>query len=71
MFQFDGDGDLPEVKRVGSNVIEFGLLLVLDHFLEGADSFCVRDLHRKVTLGFIAEYPVVELECGRHLTTVQ
>jgi hypothetical protein len=65
-----GDGDLPELESVSIDVPE-SLFLFLNRLLESTHSLRLRDVDQKDTLGFLAEDPAVELECGRHLTTVQ
>ena len=53
---------LPEVKHVGRNVIECGLLLLLNSLLDGANRFCLCNLDRKDAVRSIAQDPTVEGE---------
>jgi hypothetical protein len=47
-------------------MVEFRLLLLLDHFLESADSLSTRNLEREDLTIIIALDPTKELERARH-----
>jgi hypothetical protein len=61
-----GNRDLPESEGARSDMIKFGLLLVLDHFLERADRLCVGNVDLKDLADVLAVDPAVKVECGSH-----
>ena len=60
---------LPEIEGVRRNVIEVGLLLLLDKLLEGTDVCVLQDLNSKYAVQAIAEHPTIELEFARYGST--
>ena len=57
-----GCAHLPELQSVGVDVFECNLLLLLDRFLESADSLSTRNLEREGLTKIIALDPTKELE---------
>lgn len=58
-----GINHLPKVKRLGVNIIECTLRLVLDCFFQEADRLRTCNLDRKYAAWVISKNPTVELEC--------
>jgi hypothetical protein len=57
-----GDVHLPENEGISRDVIECGLLFLLDHVLEGTDGLGAPNLDRKYVTAIIARNQTIECE---------
>ena len=63
------DGNPPENKGVGGNVVKCGLLFMFDGVFEGPHRFVCCNLDRKDAIWRVSENPTVQFkdrQCGRH-----